>query len=468
MWIFPIGVLAFFLRICVGDQSGNPRLLTKPYVAPWASLPDTPSLPTAIDSGYVHVDNETAIWYSFYGQQLSQTLGRGQIPVLFLHGGFANSDYFGHQIAALNNQPFTLIAIDSRGQGRSTDGSGPITYDRMTGDVLAVLDHFHIPKVALVGWSDGAIIGFDIAMNYSSRLDRLFSFGGSYSFSNGNTTLDANPIFNTYMQRTELEYKRLNPNPADWPQLSDKMNQMWSTLPSWDERSFGRIPTLYADPSAPLVWILDGDSEEVVNRTVPAVLHDWISVSDPWFGFDPFTQRQPLRWLAQLLHVNRIENSAGVDLALTRPAGPRSGTSTRTSEGPLGVTASTLIDLSIARGGRQRLYRWQFGLPNPFPGSVFSYATGYHFVELMYQFMMLSARLHTHRNHFLQRQGEEIARSWIRFANGLPPMPGARPYDLEEGSIMIYDVLRGWTVRTRAENEVISQNDPWGPRRYHQ
>ena len=276
MRIVRIGILAFFLGICAGDQSAYPKLLRKPYVPPWTSLPDTPSLPKAIESGHVHVDNETAIWYGFYGQQLCHTLDSGQIPVLFLHGGFANSDYYGHQIRALSDMPFTLMAIDSRGQGRSTGGSGPITYDRMTGDVLAVLDHFQIPKVALVGWSDGAIIGFDIAMNYSSRLDRLFSFGGSYSFSNGNTTLDTNPIFNAYLQRTELEYMRLNPYPEQWPELSDKMSEMWSTLPVWDQESFGRIPTLFADQPAPLVWILDGDSEEVVNRTVPAVLHDWV------------------------------------------------------------------------------------------------------------------------------------------------------------------------------------------------
>ncbi|KXG52119.1 Carboxylesterase, type B [Penicillium griseofulvum] len=129
-------------------------------------------------------------------------------------------------------------------------------------------------------------------------------------------------------------------------------------------------------------------------------------------------------------------------------------------------THSTAI--SVAQNGRQRLYRWQFGLPNPFPGSPYSYATGHHFVELMYQFMTLSERLPTHRNHFLRRQGEEMARSWIRFANGLPPMPGAKPYDLEEGSIMICDMLQGWTVRTRAEDEAMSQQDPWGPRRYCQ
>ncbi|GIJ88164.1 hypothetical protein Asppvi_007081 [Aspergillus pseudoviridinutans] len=275
MRIFRIGVLAFLLGICVGDQS----VLTKPYVPPWATLPDTPSLPTAIESGYVNVDNETAIWYGFYGQPLSHTLDCGQIPVLFLHGGFANSDYFGHQIGALLDLPFTLMAIDSRGQGRSTGGSGPITYDRMTGDVLAVLDHFQIPKVALVGWSDGAIIGFDIAMNHSSLLDRLLSFGGSYDFSNGNTTVGTNPVFKAYLQRTEREYKRLNPHPERWPELSRKMNKMWATLPVWDQGSFGRIPTLYANQSAPLVWILDGDSEEVVNRTVPAVLHEWIPAS---------------------------------------------------------------------------------------------------------------------------------------------------------------------------------------------
>ncbi|OQE36801.1 hypothetical protein PENCOP_c011G07625 [Penicillium coprophilum] len=124
--------------------------------------------------------------------------------------------------------------------------------------------------------------------------------------------------------------------------------------------------------------------------------------------------------------------------------------------------------VAVARGGRQCLYRWQFGLPNPFPGSVFSYTMGHHFVELMYQFMTLAGRLPPHRNHFLRRQGEEMARSWIRFANGLPPMPGAKPYDLEEGSIMICDMLHGWTVRTRAEDEAISQQDPWGPRRYRQ
>ncbi|KAL2826701.1 Alpha/Beta hydrolase protein [Aspergillus cavernicola] len=137
-------------------------------------------------------------------------------------------------------------------------------------------------------------------------------------------------------------------------------------------------------------------------------------------------------------------------------------------------THSTAI--SVARGscgrgrgrGRQRIYRWQFCLQNPFPGSILSYTTGHHFVELIYLFMTLTARFPMHRVHFLRRQAEEMARGWVRFANGLPPLHEAKPYDLETGSIMVCDMLQGWTVRTRAEDEEISQQDPWGPRRYRQ
>ncbi|KAL4864164.1 Alpha/Beta hydrolase protein [Aspergillus spectabilis] len=124
--------------------------------------------------------------------------------------------------------------------------------------------------------------------------------------------------------------------------------------------------------------------------------------------------------------------------------------------------------IAVARASRHRIYRWQFCLQNPFPGSTLSYTAGHHFVELMYQFMTLTARFPTHRYHFLRRQAEQMARSWIRFANGLPPLPDAKPFDLETRSIMICDMLHGWSVRTRAEDEVISQEDPWGPRRYRQ
>ena len=63
-----------------------------------------------------------------------------------------------------------MIVADSRGHGRSTRNEQPYGYDLMASDYLALLDYLKIDKAALVGWSDGGIIGIDIAMNHPERL----------------------------------------------------------------------------------------------------------------------------------------------------------------------------------------------------------------------------------------------------------------------------------------------------------
>ena len=82
-----------------------------------------------------------------------------------VHGGLANSDYWGLQVPVLA-QHYQVIVLDSRGHGRSTRTAAPIGYDVMAADVLALMDALHIRKAALVGWSDGAIIGLDIAIHH--------------------------------------------------------------------------------------------------------------------------------------------------------------------------------------------------------------------------------------------------------------------------------------------------------------
>src|SRR5579885_2405184 len=55
----------------------------------WLTLPPTPSLPQAAQSGTAPV-NGIKIWYAVFGQ--------GE-PVILLHGGLANADYWGHRCA---------------------------------------------------------------------------------------------------------------------------------------------------------------------------------------------------------------------------------------------------------------------------------------------------------------------------------------------------------------------------------
>jgi pimeloyl-ACP methyl ester carboxylesterase len=69
----------------------------------------------------------------------------------------------------------------------------------MTQDVIALMDHLHIDRFSTVGWSDGSCISFNLAMNYTTRIDRVFAFGGTYSYKNINETVMDTPTFSKYM-----------------------------------------------------------------------------------------------------------------------------------------------------------------------------------------------------------------------------------------------------------------------------
>ncbi|CAF4381300.1 unnamed protein product [Rotaria sordida] len=70
--------------------------------------------------------------------------------------------------------------MDSRRQGRSTLSSTSISYDLMMTDVIGLLNYLGIRQVHVVGWSDVAIIGLNLATNYPNRLLSLFAFAANY------------------------------------------------------------------------------------------------------------------------------------------------------------------------------------------------------------------------------------------------------------------------------------------------
>ena len=213
---------------------------------PWERLPATPTLPQPQRSGMVPV-NGVRIWYAAYGQGS---------PVILLHGGMANSNYWGLQIPALAPH-FKLIVIDSRGQGRSTWDGKPIGYHRMASDVMAVMDALYIPKSALVGWSDGAIIGLDIAIHHPERLTRLFAFGANSNLA-GVKSADGSATFAEYDARTREEYRAISAEPSDLDRFSEAMSKMWETEPDFSDAELRGI-------SVP-TWIVDGEHDEIIKR----------------------------------------------------------------------------------------------------------------------------------------------------------------------------------------------------------
>jgi pimeloyl-ACP methyl ester carboxylesterase len=230
----------------------------KPVLAasPWATLPPTPTLPAAAESGWARVDG-VRLWYAEFGH--------GE-PVLLLHGGLANSRYWGNQVRALMGH-YRVIVMDSRGHGRSTRDAQPFGYDLMAKDVVGLLDHLKIKRVALVGWSDGAIIGLDIAMHHPERLSKLFAFAANFDTA-GVSDVGHSPTFTAFEARAGREYASLSATPADYGAFLKAITAMWAREPNWSKRDFAHI----AVPT----WIVDADHDEAITQDQPRTMADWI------------------------------------------------------------------------------------------------------------------------------------------------------------------------------------------------
>jgi pimeloyl-ACP methyl ester carboxylesterase len=168
-----------------------------------------------------------------------ETFGAGP-PVLVLHGGLGYIEDMSFQIMALAKSHF-VIAVDSRGHGRSTGANGPLSYSLMSDDMVKVLDSLKINRVDAVGWSDGGIIGLDLAMRHPERIRRLVAISANYNPDGLGYTPSVEEV-----PRIALRYWLLAPNPAQWPDLYRNVFAMWRTQPQYTLNDLGHIkaPTL--------------------------------------------------------------------------------------------------------------------------------------------------------------------------------------------------------------------------------
>jgi len=211
----------------------------------WRTLPKPPPMPQPRESGTAPV-NGIRMYYALYGEGP---------PVLLIHGGLGHADIWGFQVPALSKD-HTVIVADSRGHGRSTRSNEPFSYAQMADDYLALLDFLKVDKVALVGWSDGGIIGLDIAIRHPERLSRLFAFAANYS-PEGGRDVSNSPTFSAYIARARKDYSSLSPTPDEFDTFVGQISKMWATQPRFSREQLRaiRVPTT----------IFDGDHDEAIK-----------------------------------------------------------------------------------------------------------------------------------------------------------------------------------------------------------
>src|SRR5205085_8349154 len=109
----------------------------------------------------------------------------------------------------------------------------------------------------IVGWSDGGIIGIELALTAPERLIKVVAFGANIDPSGVNQTVGTNEYFNAYINQAYADYLELNPEPERWDEFLNNIANMWATEPnySWDQLATITTPIL----------ILDGATEEAID-----------------------------------------------------------------------------------------------------------------------------------------------------------------------------------------------------------
>ncbi len=221
----------------------------KPVTAPAA---DAMITPTAVaeefaSPGQTAKINGIDLYYEVHGDGP---------PLVLLHGGLGSAAYFQNQIPVLAEK-YKVIAVDSRGHGRSSFDEQPISYDLMTSDVLALMDQLGIDKADLVGWSDGGIIGLDMAINHPERLNKVVAYGANYDPSGVRADIGESEKFNAYIEKASEDYQKLSPAPERWDEFLANIGNMWATEPNYTDEQLAAITT-------PML-ILDGEEEEAID-----------------------------------------------------------------------------------------------------------------------------------------------------------------------------------------------------------
>jgi pimeloyl-ACP methyl ester carboxylesterase len=119
-------------------------------------------------AGHYVQAKDAKIYYEVYG--------KGQ-PVVLLHGGlFGSTVEFSDIINKLKSK-FQVIAISTRGHGKSEIGTEPLTLEQRANDAMTVINDVTKDSVIVIGFSDGGYAAYKLGAMYPNRVKKMVVIG---------------------------------------------------------------------------------------------------------------------------------------------------------------------------------------------------------------------------------------------------------------------------------------------------
>ena len=116
---------------------------------------------------YVQV-KDAKIYYEVYG--------KGQ-PVVLLHGGLFGSTVEFSDIINKLKYNYQVIAISTRGHGKSELGTDSLTLEQRANDAMAVINAVTKDSVIVLGFSDGGYSAYKLGAMYPNRVKKMIVIG---------------------------------------------------------------------------------------------------------------------------------------------------------------------------------------------------------------------------------------------------------------------------------------------------
>lgn len=99
-------------------------------------------------------------------------------PFILLHGNGEDGSYFENQIDYFSDR-YRVIALDTRGHGKSPRGNAPFTIEQFSRDLYDFMTGLEISNAIILGFSDGANIAMKFAIKHSNMVKALILNGGN-------------------------------------------------------------------------------------------------------------------------------------------------------------------------------------------------------------------------------------------------------------------------------------------------
>lgn len=184
----------------------------------WMSIPQAPAMPQAESSGLAKV-NGINMYYATYGTAAGT-------PILMIHGGLAHADIWAPEVIDLMKSHSVIVA-DSRGHGRSNSDGSVYSYELLAQDYLALLDYLKLESVHIVGWSDGANIGYILSSIAPQRVTSHFAHAGNVTLAGVNPSVETNALFGSYVGMMGEDYVAMSPTPGNYDAFIGEISAMW-------------------------------------------------------------------------------------------------------------------------------------------------------------------------------------------------------------------------------------------------